>query len=89
MKIGNTIKMFRIANGYTIKELAKYSGVSSAYISMVENSDRELSGKMLKKISGAFGVSISALTRISELSEQENWEDKRTLFEILSLYVKK
>ena len=88
MKFGETIKLFRIANNCTTKELAERAGVTSSYVSQIEKLKRDVTCEKLKKIAGVFGVSISTLARISETSERENWSYKKTLLEILKLYVK-
>ena len=40
MKLGETIKIFRIANDYSTKQVAEFCGVSSTHISEIENNNK-------------------------------------------------
>ncbi len=59
MNIGKSIKVLRIAKGINQQELAKQMGMSSNYISMIENNIREPSISFLKKLSETFNVPMN------------------------------
>jgi transcriptional regulator with XRE-family HTH domain len=55
--IGQRIQMMRIANGKTLPQLAKESGVSKGLLSKLENSERaNPTVHTIYKISHAFGL---------------------------------
>ena len=89
MKLGETIKVFRIANDYTNKQFAELCGVSSTYVTEVENNHKTPSYDMLKKIAVVYKVPASEIMRIHEMSEEENWSFQKTLLETLKIYVHK
>lgn len=86
MKLGQIIKIFRIANNYSTKQLGEKMGTSSTYINELECSGKKPSLKMLNKISDAFNVPTSTLVKIWEQSEDNGWDFQKTLFETLKLY---
>jgi len=87
MKLGETLRIFRIANNFSTKEVAKSIGMSSTYVSEVESSHKNPSLETLKKFSSCFNVRVSTLMEISEQSEEHQWNFQKTLLEILKIYV--
>ena len=79
MKIGETIRIFRIANSLSTKEVAKSIGMSSTYVSEVESTHKTPSLECLKKFACCFNVPTSILLKISEQSEEGNWNFQKTL----------
>ncbi|WP_455544051.1 helix-turn-helix transcriptional regulator [Intestinibacter sp.] len=66
--MGRKIKIARVIAGYTQKELAKATGISVDYISMLERGKiNNPSLKQMKKISKALGVPASELFFNDEL----------------------
>ena len=61
MKIGNSIKFVRVTKNISQKDLAKKLKISQNYLSLIENDRKEPSLTLLKKISNALGVPMSAL----------------------------
>lgn len=61
--VGLAIRHYREKNRLSNKELAKASGVSESYLSMLEKGERgeRISYKVLAKIAGALGVTIDDL----------------------------
>lgn len=87
MKIGETIRIFRIANNYYAKQVAESCGVSSTYVSEVESSHKTPSLENLMVFAKCFKVPVSTLLQIYEQSEEGNWSFQKTLFETLKIYV--
>lgn len=87
MKLGKIIRIFRIANNYSTKQVAECCGVSSTYVSEVENMHKNPSLETLKSFAHCFKVPTSMLMKICEQSEEENWSFQKTLLETLKIYV--
>lgn len=85
-RIGGRILVEREARGWSLSDLAEHSGVSRAMIHKVERGESSPTATLLGKLSGAFGLSISALIARAEPSpttvvvraEQETWTDIET-----------
>ena len=86
MQLGEVIRIFRIANDYSTKQVAQQCGISSTYVSEVENMHKKPSLKSLKSFAECFKVSTSTLMKICEQSEEYNWNFQKTLLEILKIY---
>jgi transcriptional regulator with XRE-family HTH domain len=80
------LKTEREARGWTVAELAERSGVSRAMISKVERAEASPTAALLGKLSGAFGLTLSALLaraeqasgRMSRRAQQSRWTDPGT-----------
>lgn len=80
---GSTITYYRKQRGMTQVELSKKSGISRAYLSLIENERLEITDEMYSKIAKALDVSIDELknedstptnkliNRLSELTDSE------------------
>lgn len=78
----------REARGWTIAGLAEASGVSRAMISKVERGEASPTAALLGRLSGAFGLTVSALLaraeadapapRLSRAADQARWTDPAT-----------
>ena len=89
MKIGETIRIFRIANNCSVRWLSEKCGFSETLVSEVENNHKEPSLKTLKKFANSLNVPLSAIFEICELSEEANWDYQKTLLETLKIYISK
>ena len=87
MKLGETIRIFRIANNYSTKKVAECCGVSSTYVSEIESTHKNPSLETLKSFAYCFKVPTSVLMKICEQSEEGNWDFQKTLLETLKIYV--
>ena len=88
MKLGEIIRIFRIANGYTMKQLAENSSLSVVYISELEAiRKKNPSSDTIEKLANAFNVSSEQLLKIAKLSEEGKWNFQKTLLEVLKIYV--
>lgn len=82
------IRREREARGWSLAELAAASGVSRAMISKVERAEASPTATLLGRLSGAFGLTVSALLaraesdggarRLARAVEQEVWTDPET-----------
>ncbi|WP_395704301.1 helix-turn-helix domain-containing protein [Aquabacterium sp.] len=85
--IAGSLKAQRLARGWSLAELAARSGVSKAMISKIERAEASPTATVLGKLSGAFGLSLSALLalaedqggeRLSRRAAQPVWQDPET-----------
>lgn len=73
MKIGKTIKLFRIQRGLNQAELAERAHISKSYISLVEKGTREPSLSNLEKLAEALNIPVSMIVFMSsDNSELQN-----------------
>ena len=86
MKPNETWRIIRIANDYSIADLAAKTGVTSSYISAIECGKKYASTNYLDKLSKCYKLSASVLLKLIELSEEEEWDFKKTLLEVLEVY---
>lgn len=72
MKIGEALRLIRVLNGLTQKELAREIDLSDSYVSEVERGNREPSLTVIKKYSEYFRVPVSSIMLFAEsVSESE------------------
>lgn len=64
--LGNTLKRLRGIYGYSAKEMSELLGVSSSYLSEIENGKKKVSMDLLERYSELFGLRVSTLVRFSE-----------------------
>ncbi|MCI9177586.1 MAG: helix-turn-helix transcriptional regulator [Clostridia bacterium] len=89
MKLGEMIRIFRIANGYTMKQLAESSCLSTVYISELETMRKKNpSSDTIEKLASAFNISTEQLFEVAKLSEEGKWNFQKTLLEVLKIYVR-
>lgn len=90
MSLGKTIKLFRVNAGLKQKDLAHQLGISTNYLSLVENDRREPSLSFLQNLAKTINVPIGVLlldlgTDTSKLTEEENtifWRIQELVLEI-------
>jgi transcriptional regulator with XRE-family HTH domain len=58
MDLGRTVKLLRTASGLRQREVATKIGVTSNYLSLVENGKREPSVSFLKRLAGILNVPV-------------------------------
>ena len=86
--LATRIRREREARDWSIATLATQSGVSRAMISKVERAEASPTAALLGRLSGAFGLTVSALlaraeadaggSRITRAAQQELWTDPET-----------
>jgi transcriptional regulator with XRE-family HTH domain len=69
-RLSARLKMERERRGWSLAELAQRSGVSKAMISRIERNETSPTAALLGRLSGAFGLTLSALLgRLDETGE--------------------
>ena len=63
VKIGERIRELRIKNGFSQEKLALLSDLDRTYIPSIESGKRNISITVLDRISNAFGMTVSELTK--------------------------
>ncbi|MGO9831096.1 MAG: helix-turn-helix domain-containing protein [Myxococcaceae bacterium] len=82
------LKLERVQRSWTIAQLAERSGVSRAMISKVERGEASPTAVLLGRLSGAFGLTLSALlaraessgNRLARRAQQGTWTDPSTRY---------
>ncbi len=85
-RIAARLREERKARGWSLDELAVQSGVSKAMISKIERGEASPTASLLGRLSGAFGLTLSALLaraeerggRLARAAEQPRWRDPET-----------
>ncbi len=80
------IRLERTSRGWSLDELSTRAGVSRAMISKIEREECSPTATLLGRLSGAFGISMSALLanaegeakRLLRCAEQQVWRDPET-----------
>lgn len=84
--IAAVLKKERLARAWSLADLAQHSAVSKAMISKIERGEASPTATVLGKLSGAFGMALSALLalaerkgeRLSRRDRQPVWQDPET-----------
>src|SRR5215467_1220371 len=86
-RLGTRIKLEREGRGWSLTDLAQRSGVSRAMINKVERGEASPTASLLGRLSGAFGLTLSALLARTEMNragrliradDQLRWTDPAT-----------
>ena len=75
--IGSTLRSARVAQGRTLRDVAKGARVSLGYLSEVERGQKEASSELLNSICAALELQLSAV--ISDISLQLKASEAPTL----------
>jgi transcriptional regulator with XRE-family HTH domain len=78
----------RTSRSWSLEQLAERSGVSRAMISKVERAEASPTAALLGRLSGAFGLTLSALLaraeqasgRLARRAQQPHWTDPETRY---------
>ena len=89
LRLAQRLRAERDARAWSLAELAERSGVSRAMISRVERGEASPTASLLGRLSGAFGLTLSALLaraeadgagRLLRAADQPTWQDPATLY---------
>ena len=91
-KIGNNIRKYRILSNLTQLQLANKVKVTPAFISQLENNERQAYPATLEKIAKALNITLADLlteekTKISDLA-QKYYSEPEQILELLDKYPK-
>lgn len=70
MSIGTAIKLCRDRKNLTLSELSEKSGLSTSYISLLENNKRDPNLSKVESIASALNIPLSILLFLSEEKEK-------------------
>lgn len=76
--IGEVLKRLRKIYGYKAVEMSYQLGISSSYLSEIENGKKQPSLDLLKKYAQLFGIKLSSLILLAESYEEAEKEGKGT-----------
>ncbi|ASG24150.1 helix-turn-helix domain-containing protein [Nitrospirillum viridazoti] len=86
-RLGARIRVEREARGWSLTDLSDRAGVSRAMINKIERAESSPTASLLGRLSGAFGLTLSALLaraeddgrrRLLRAEEQRSWRDPAT-----------
>ena len=77
--IGETLRLLRVFNDYTMTEMSQKVGLSQSYISELENGKKQPSLEVIEKYATVFDMKPSTVLLFSETLEidQVNNQDKK------------
>ena len=78
-QLGKTIRILRQAKSLKMTSVAKSSGVSVPYLSLVENGDRQPSLEVMRRIASTLGVPSEALVVMGMGGDTLQSNDKQTI----------
>ena len=78
--IGDVLKHLRKIYGYKAVEMSKELGISTSYLSEIENGKKQPSLEHLRKYAKLFGIKLSSLILLSESYEEAEKSGKGTVF---------
>lgn len=85
--LGDILRLIRIANDIKVKDAAISMDISSAYVSEVENNNKQVSFTILKKFSKLYDIPLSKIFLFEELQKDENLNNQQVLKIILEYYL--
>lgn len=74
---GRVLKMFRIANGYTAKEVADIMQVTHSYVSMIEGGNKKVSHKILQSFADAYDVGAYQIMDLVRYYERIKGDERK------------
>lgn len=83
MKLGEVLRIFRIINDKSVKEVANELGCSITHVSDVEHNRKNAGLDRIKKFAGVYKVNASQVFSIQESSALNNWNFQKTMYEAL------
>ena len=87
MNLGDTLSKIRKKKGISQIDLAKYTGITQAYLSGIENNKKEPNLSTLKKLSEILNVPLPIIFFMS-LDEKDIPERKRESYKMIAPFVK-
>lgn len=89
MSLGETIRIFRIANDYTISKLSNLTGLSKSYLSELENESKgkKPSQTTLESLEKALNCPKGSILKYHSFSEEKNLDFKQTLLNVVFLLI--
>ena len=79
VKIGEYLRDLRLANSQTLKQMAEELGVSSAFLSAVENGKKNMPEKWYDSLSEKYNLSKAQIAELQEAVEESSTTVKLNL----------
>lgn len=76
--IGDILKRTRVIYGYKATEMSPMLGISTSYLSEIENNKKQPSLELLEKYAKIYGIRLSSLILLSESIEDAEKRGKGT-----------
>jgi len=90
--IGRAVKLCRSRKGWTLRKLAKRTGIAVSHLSMIERNQRDASMTAMQSLADAFGMPLNILIflaadpkELSGISDELKEKLSRAALELLSL----
>ena len=77
--IGDVLKRTRVIYGYKAVEMGSMLGISTSYLSEIENNKKQPSLEILEKYAKIYGIRLSSLILLSESIEDAEKKGKGTV----------
>lgn len=74
--IGDVLKRTRAIYGYKATEMSSLLGISSSYLSEIENNKKQPSLELLQRYSSILGIKLSSLILLSENLDEASKQNK-------------
>jgi XRE family transcriptional regulator, regulator of sulfur utilization len=87
MNLGRTIKEQRLKRGYNQNEFAQKCNISQAYLSQIENNQKEANLSTIKEIATILDLPVSILFFLS-LEDNDIKEEQRSNFKMINRPIK-
>ena len=81
--LNQVLRLLRISQDWTIKELSTKIGVASSYISEIEKGVKKPSVDILEKYSKAMGIKTSTIMYFVEMGNENNYGYQKLLLKML------
>lgn len=78
--IGDVLKRTRAIYGYKATEMSSMLGISTSYLSEIENNKKQPSLELLQRYSNILGIKLSSLILLSENFEEASNHNKSQEF---------
>ncbi|AGR47416.1 DNA binding protein [Brevibacillus phage Emery] len=86
-QLSNTLKRLRLIYGYTATEMSKELGISTSYLSEIENNKKQPSLELLECYASVLGLKKSSILLLAEQLHEAKQNNKGHVF-IRSLMVR-
>ena len=86
--MNEVLRLLRIANDYSIKELAEQLDVSAPYISRIESGEKQPSEQLLNKYADILHIKVKTIKFFDKKNRKDKYNYQDLLLKILNSYVR-
>lgn len=87
--MSEVLRLLRIANDYSIKDLAELLDVSAPYISRIESGEKQPSEQLLEKYAKVLHVKVETINFLEKKNKKVNYRYQDLLLKILKQYAER